>query len=157
MRSELANAKRIVVKLGTGVLTDAQKRPDPAQFTQLVKQVASLRAEGRGAVARGDQRPAHGDALAELLALHAGKLVSRTMIYEHLFAEDDDSLSNLVEVYVHSLRRKLGRGAPLRVKLGIDPTASDIHLGFACGVLDRLDSLIATLPVAALLWHWFTR
>jgi two-component system OmpR family response regulator len=48
-------------------------------------------------------------ALAELLAMHAGKLVSRTMIYEHLFAEDDDSLSNLVEVYVHSLRRKLGR------------------------------------------------
>jgi tyrosyl-tRNA synthetase len=29
------------------------------------------------------------------------------------------------------LRRKLGRGTPLRVKLGIDPTASDIHLGFA--------------------------
>lgn len=48
-------------------------------------------------------------ALAELLALHAGKLVSRTMIYEHLFADDDDSLSNLVEVYVHNLRRKLGR------------------------------------------------
>lgn len=48
-------------------------------------------------------------ALAELLALHAGKLVSRTMIYEHLFAEDDDNLSNLVEVYVHNLRGKLGR------------------------------------------------
>jgi tyrosyl-tRNA synthetase len=29
------------------------------------------------------------------------------------------------------LRKKLERGAPLRVKLGIDPTASDIHLGFA--------------------------
>ena len=29
------------------------------------------------------------------------------------------------------LRRKLGRGTPVRVKLGIDPTASDIHLGFA--------------------------
>ncbi len=28
-------------------------------------------------------------------------------------------------------RRKLGAGRPLRVKLGIDPTASDIHLGFA--------------------------
>src|ERR1700716_1403106 len=28
-------------------------------------------------------------------------------------------------------RRKLRRGTPLRVKLGIDPTASDIHLGFA--------------------------
>jgi tyrosyl-tRNA synthetase len=29
------------------------------------------------------------------------------------------------------LLRKLERGTPLRVKLGIDPTASDIHLGFA--------------------------
>jgi tyrosyl-tRNA synthetase len=29
------------------------------------------------------------------------------------------------------LRRKLSTGRPLRVKLGIDPTASDIHLGFA--------------------------
>jgi tyrosyl-tRNA synthetase len=35
------------------------------------------------------------------------------------------------------LRRKLARGRPLRVKLGIDPTASDIHLGFAV-VLRRL-------------------
>src|SRR5882762_6096179 len=29
------------------------------------------------------------------------------------------------------LERKLSYGRPLRVKLGIDPTASDIHLGFA--------------------------
>ncbi|MEX0665194.1 MAG: tyrosine--tRNA ligase [Acidimicrobiia bacterium] len=29
------------------------------------------------------------------------------------------------------LRAKLERGKPLRAKLGIDPTASDIHLGFA--------------------------
>jgi tyrosyl-tRNA synthetase len=35
------------------------------------------------------------------------------------------------------LRAKLGRGRPLRVKLGIDPTAADIHLGFAV-VLRRL-------------------
>src|SRR6476659_2823070 len=29
------------------------------------------------------------------------------------------------------LRKKLSKDRPLRVKLGIDPTASDIHLGFA--------------------------
>lgn len=29
------------------------------------------------------------------------------------------------------LSAKLGKGRPLRVKLGIDPTASDIHIGFA--------------------------
>ncbi|HEY7179709.1 MAG TPA: tyrosine--tRNA ligase [Gaiella sp.] len=35
------------------------------------------------------------------------------------------------------LETKLRRGTPLRVKLGVDPTAPDIHLGFAC-VLERL-------------------
>jgi tyrosyl-tRNA synthetase len=35
------------------------------------------------------------------------------------------------------LGRKLARGEPLRVKLGIDATAPDVHLGFAY-VLDRL-------------------
>jgi tyrosyl-tRNA synthetase len=35
------------------------------------------------------------------------------------------------------LERKLALGRPLRVKLGIDPTSPDVHLGFAF-VLDRL-------------------
>ncbi|HVT90233.1 MAG TPA: response regulator transcription factor [Tepidisphaeraceae bacterium] len=48
-------------------------------------------------------------ALVELFALHKGKLVSRTMIYEHLFDEQDDSLSNLVEVHIANVRRKLGK------------------------------------------------
>lgn len=48
-------------------------------------------------------------AIVELLALHRGKLVSKSMIYDHLFGEDDDSLSNLVEVHVSNVRRKLGR------------------------------------------------
>lgn len=48
-------------------------------------------------------------AIVELLALHRGRLVTRTMIYDHLFGEDDDSLSNLVEVHVSNVRRKLGK------------------------------------------------
>jgi two-component system OmpR family response regulator len=47
--------------------------------------------------------------LVELLALHRGKLVSRSMIYEHLFDEEDDSLSNLVDVHVSNVRKKLGK------------------------------------------------
>ena len=35
------------------------------------------------------------------------------------------------------LERKLQEGRPLRVKLGVDPTSPDVHLGFAV-VLDRL-------------------
>lgn len=48
-------------------------------------------------------------ALVELLALHRGELVTRTRIYDHLFDENDDSLSNLVEVHVSNIRRKLGK------------------------------------------------
>ena len=46
--------------------------------------------------------------------------------------------ANAVDVIsAEELRTKIERGTPLRVKLGIDPTASDIHLGFAV-VLRRL-------------------
>ncbi|MGC4033773.1 MAG: PEP/pyruvate-binding domain-containing protein [Tepidisphaeraceae bacterium] len=48
-------------------------------------------------------------ALVELLALHKGKLVSRSMIYDHLFDENSDTLSNLVDVHIAHVRRKLGR------------------------------------------------
>lgn len=48
-------------------------------------------------------------ALVEFLALHKGELVTRTMIYDHLFDEEDDSLSNLVDVHVSNVRKKLGK------------------------------------------------
>ena len=48
-------------------------------------------------------------ALLEMLALRRGEVVSRTQIYEHLFDEHDDTLSNLVDVHVSNLRRKLGK------------------------------------------------
>ncbi|HEX3998786.1 MAG TPA: response regulator transcription factor, partial [Pirellulales bacterium] len=48
-------------------------------------------------------------ALVELLALRRGQLVTRTQIYEHLFDENEDSLSNLVDVHVSNVRKKLGK------------------------------------------------
>lgn len=48
-------------------------------------------------------------ALVEFLAFHAEELVTRSMIYDHLFEEDDDSLSNLLDVHVHNIRKKLGK------------------------------------------------
>lgn len=48
-------------------------------------------------------------AILEYLALHRGQVISRTTLYEHLFDENDDTLSNLVDVHVFSIRKKLGR------------------------------------------------
>ena len=47
-------------------------------------------------------------ALVEFLALHRGEVVTRTMLYEHLFDEDDSTLSNLLDVHVSNIRKKLG-------------------------------------------------
>jgi two-component system, OmpR family, response regulator len=47
-------------------------------------------------------------ALLEYLALHRGELVTRTMLYEHLFDENDSTMSNLLDVHVSNLRKKLG-------------------------------------------------
>jgi two-component system OmpR family response regulator len=48
-------------------------------------------------------------ALVEFLALHRGELVTRTMLYDHLYDEEDDSLSNLIDVHVSTVRKKLGK------------------------------------------------
>lgn len=47
--------------------------------------------------------------LVEILALNQGKLMTRTMLYEQLCDETDDTLSKVIEVHVSHLRRKLGK------------------------------------------------
>ncbi len=97
VRSEqLKNIKRIVVKLGTGVLTDSRKQPDLAQIRQLVAQVAAQRKAGRevvmvtsGAVGAGmgalgfDKRPGALDELQACAAVGQSRLMAT---YEKLFA-----------------------------------------------------------------------
>jgi two-component system, OmpR family, response regulator len=46
--------------------------------------------------------------LVEYLAINGGKVVTRTVLYEHLFDENDMTLSNLLDVHVSNVRRKLG-------------------------------------------------
>ncbi len=52
-------------------------------------------------------------AVLEYLLRHAGEVVTRTMLAEHVWGEHYDSLSNLIEVFVTRLRKKLEHdGAP---------------------------------------------
>ncbi|MGB2667140.1 MAG: response regulator transcription factor [Candidatus Acidiferrum sp.] len=54
-------------------------------------------------------------ALLEFLARNANRVVGRSEIAEHVWDESFDPFSNLIEVYVNRLRRKLGEddGKPL--------------------------------------------
>jgi glutamate 5-kinase len=98
MRGELLkNISRIVVKLGTGVLTDARKQPDLVQMEQLVSQIAAQRTAGKeivivtsGAVGAGmgvlgyERRPSE---LAELQACAAVGQSRLMTVYEKLFGQ----------------------------------------------------------------------
>ena len=48
--------------------------------------------------------------LLTYLALHAGQVVSKTELTEHLYAQDFDRDSNTLEVVIGRLRKKLGDG-----------------------------------------------
>jgi two-component system OmpR family response regulator len=47
--------------------------------------------------------------LVEMLALRRGQVVTRTDLYAHLFDEEEDSFSNLLDVHVSNIRKKLGK------------------------------------------------
>ena len=96
-RESLKNASRIVVKFGTGVLTDTRKQPDLAQMKQLAGQVAAIRAQDKqvvivtsGAVGAGmgvmgyEKRPVDLAALQACAAVGQSRLMTT---YEKLFGE----------------------------------------------------------------------
>jgi two-component system copper resistance phosphate regulon response regulator CusR len=54
-------------------------------------------------------------ALLEYLASHAGRVLSRTMIIEHVWDESFEGLTNIVDVYVRHLREKIDEPFPTRL------------------------------------------
>jgi len=70
----------------------------------LVLDAAARRAERAG---RPLDLTAKEFALLEYLVRHAGEVVTRTMIAEHVWNLDFDSFSNVIDVYIRYLRRKI--------------------------------------------------
>ena len=49
-------------------------------------------------------------ALLEYFMLNADQVITRTMISEHVWQEDFDSFTNVIDVYVKHLRNKIDKG-----------------------------------------------
>jgi DNA-binding response OmpR family regulator len=81
-------------------------KPDP------VLRVGALALDTASCVAScGDRRarlPAMEYALLEYLALRAGEVVSKAEILSHLYGAGAERFANVIEVYVSTLRRRLG-------------------------------------------------
>ena len=52
--------------------------------------------------------------LLEYLAMHAGEVVSKTDILEHLYDFNSERFSNVIEVYISALRRRFDPTAALQ-------------------------------------------
>lgn len=57
-------------------------------------------------------------AITEYLALHRGKVVSRDAIHELFFDDNEDSLSNVLDVNISTIRKKLGKDL-IQTKRGV--------------------------------------
>src|ERR1051325_2016991 len=168
-RDSLKSATRIVVKLGTGVLTDSRKQPDLAQMEQLVAQIAEQRKAGReivvvssGAVGAGmgvlgyEKRPAE---LAELQACAAVGQSRLMATYEKLFSAHGLAVAQVLLTHddLQHHERHLNARATLIALLnrGVVPiinendTVSITELKF--GDNDKLSALVASLLPADLL------
>ena len=95
-RDILKSVSRIVVKLGTGVLTDGQKLIDPAQLEQLVLQLVALKKSGKeivlvtsGAVGAGMGALGHKSRPTDLAEKQACAAVGQSRLmaaYDKLFS-----------------------------------------------------------------------
>ncbi|MBC8003679.1 MAG: glutamate 5-kinase [Opitutaceae bacterium] len=170
MRTELLNnVSRVVVKLGTGVLTDAQKKPDLAQMQQLVAQMATLRKAGKdvilvtsGAVGSGMGVLGHAKRPTDLAEMQACAAVGQSRLmatYEKLFGEFGIHVAQVLLTHddLEHHERHLNARNTLVTLLdhGVVPIINEndaisfTELKF--GDNDRLSSLVAALLPADLL------
>jgi glutamate 5-kinase len=168
-RESIKSAARIVVKLGTGVLTDSRKQIDPVQLEQLVAQVAALRKSGKeivlvtsGAVGAGmgalgyERRPTE---LAELQACAAIGQTRLMAIYAELFAKHDLHVAQVLLTHEdlehherhlnarNTLVTLLGRGVVPIINENDAVSFTEIKFGDN----DKLSALVASLLPADLL------
>src|SRR5437764_452830 len=170
MRVELLkNVSRIVVKVGTGVLTDSRKQLDLSQVERLVGQIAAQRQAGKqialvssGAVGAGmgalgyDKRPAD---LAELQACAAVGQSRLMATYEKLFSKFELTVAQVLLTHddlQHHERHLNARNTLVTLlSRGVVPIINEndavsfTELKF--GDNDRLSALVACLLPADLL------
>lgn len=168
-RESLKDATRIVVKVGTGVLTNNANQPDLAQMEQLVAQVAHQRCAGKeivlvtsGAIGSGmgllghTRRPTE---LAELQACAAVGQLQLMSVYQQLFAKLGIRIAQVLlthEDLEHHERHLNARNTLITLlEHGVVPivnendTVSFAEIKF--GDNDKLSALVAALLPADLL------
>lgn len=168
-RDLLKSVSRVVVKLGTGVLTDSRKQPDPRQLEQLVAQIAALRKAGKevvlvtsGAVGAGmgalgyQRRPGE---LAEKQACAAVGQSRLMTVYDKLFSQHGLAVGQVLLTHAdleHHERHLNARNTLITLlQHGVVPIINEndavSFTEIKFGDNDKLSALVAALLPADLL------
>src|SRR5580698_3128568 len=170
VRSELLKkTDRIVVKLGTGVLTDCGKQPDLAQMEQLTAQIAEQCKAGRevvlvtsGAVGAGMGALGYKKRPKELAELQACAAVGQSRLmatYEKLFAKHELHVAQVLltheDLQDHTRHLNARNTLVTLLSHGVIPIINE-NDAVSCTELkfgdnDKLSALVATLLPADLL------
>lgn len=168
-RESLKSASRVVVKVGTGVLTDARKQIDPAQMEQLVGQFATQCKAGKemvlvtsGAVGAGmgalgfEKRPSELSELQACAAVGQSRLMAT---YEKLFAQHQIHVAQVLlthdDLEDHDRHLNARNTLVTLLRHGVVPIINEndvvsfTELKF--GDNDQLSALVASLVAADLL------
>lgn len=168
-RDSLKNATRIVVKLGTGVLTDRRKQIDPTQLSRIAAQIAAARGGGReivivssGAVGAGMGLLGYEKRPMDLAQLQACAAVGQPRLMAHYarhFADHDLRVAEVLLTHddLQHHERHLNARNTMVTLLGhnVIPVINEndavslAELKF--GDNDRLSALVASLLPADLL------
>jgi len=168
-RDSLKTISRLVVKFGTGVLTDSRKQIDPAQLEQLVAQIAALRKSRKeivvvtsGAVGAGMGALGYEKRPTELAELQACAAIGQTRLmanYAELFARHDLHVAQVLLTHEdlehherhlnarNTLVTLLGRGVIPVINENDAVSFTEIKFGDN----DKLSALVASLLPADLL------
>ncbi|HEX3252412.1 MAG TPA: response regulator transcription factor [Pyrinomonadaceae bacterium] len=96
--------RELLARIRALLRRDSQLRPDILEIEDLVVDAASHRVSRANAEV---QLTAKEYALLEYLARRAGQLVSRAEIAAHVWDDTFDPFSNVIEVYINRLRKKI--------------------------------------------------
>ena len=168
-REILKSVSRIVVKLGTGVLTDGQKLIDPAQLEQLVLQLVALKKSGKeivlvtsGAVGAGMGALGHKSRPTNLAEKQACAAVGQSRLmaaYDKLFSAHEIVVAQVLLTHEdlehherhlnarNTLVMLLGRGVVPIINENDAVSFTEIKFGDN----DKLSALVASLLPADLL------
>jgi two-component system, OmpR family, copper resistance phosphate regulon response regulator CusR len=104
--------RELLARLRALLRRQGDPRPPQFRIADLVLDTASQEVTRGGRVIR---LTAKEYALLEYLLMHAGEVVSRERISENVWDESFDPFSNLIEVYIQRLRKKIDEGEAIRL------------------------------------------